>query len=364
MPIPSTWADHDQGKGKDSSLQVSLDQKKKKKHKGVSSTTTKHQEKRKREEEDCHTEQSVWVPTAAAASRTLPGSGGSCRSSSSAEAAPPSLSSRSELLIDQIKEALRSSRSFQRETKLYHLNLNTILSSTSYRAMMRQAFGSSSCIMPDETDSLSQQQHEGSVAHRLRVVIPTVTRAFEESYMREALEGERQCARGLNCECRFIDPMMPFVCVEFLTLEELCNPPAERQMCVICCRKETQFLFYDMLFNSAVYNATIQKFGNLSGQGEYAHECLLRCTRACDLACMPKPIMSHQRNRYVVVEDEKHRCLALRQLNVSPEDYPIPSKVNAAAAAAGQDRQAKQQQHAASKCQAFFHQPPHSSSPQ
>lgn len=218
----------------------------------------------------------------------------------------------SEMLIDKIKENLRAARSFQREAKMYSLNLNTILSSTSYRSLMKQLSGGEGYILPGD-ESVAPTKREA--------VVPTITRAYEENFMREALPGERECARGNHCECRFIDPTMPFVCVEFLTLEELSSPPEERQLCVVCCRKETQYLFYDMLFNAAVYNATIQRFGNLSGEHEYANECLLRCTRSCDLVCMPKPIMSHQRNRYVVVRDAQRQCLVLQQVHVSPGDY-------------------------------------------
>lgn len=47
--------------------------------------------------------------------------------------------------------------------------------------------------------------------------IPYVTRTYEESFMREPMyKEERQCAREKKCECMFIDPDHPFICVEFL----------------------------------------------------------------------------------------------------------------------------------------------------
>lgn len=106
-------------------------------------------------------------------------------------------------------------------------------------------------------------------------------------------------------------------------------------------------MFYDMLFNSAVYNSTIQRFGNLSGEHEYANECLLRCTRSCDLVCMPKPIMSHQRNRYMVVKDAQRQCLMLQQVKVSPSDYVSHAHHTEAAATAGQGG-------GGADCRAFF----------
>lgn len=141
--------------------------------------------------------------------------------------------------------------------------------------------------------------------------------------MREPLQGERECARGMRCECRAIDPSNPFTAVEFLTLEEIAQPPEDSQLCVVCSRKETQYLYYDMVFNRAVYNCVIQRYGNMSGANEYAGECLLRCTKAGDLSCMPKPIMSHQRNRYAVFRHSQLNILCLRQ--VSGACYSCPS---------------------------------------
>lgn len=234
------------------------------------------------------------------------------------QSSPPSATA----LVESVKNAIRASRSFQRESALHALDLSCILSSTSYRQMMKQAFGGEAYIMPT-----GQQQQGAGASRDKRIIVPTVTRAYEESYMRQVGPGERECARGKHCECMFIDPLKPFVCVEFLTLEELRDPPEDRQLCVICCRKETQFLFYDMVCNKAVYNTVIQKYGNLSGPQEYASTCLLRSTTASELACMPKPIMSHQRNRYIVIEDPHAPGgggagkLRLQQLRVSVQDY-------------------------------------------
>lgn len=81
-------------------------------------------------------------------------------------------------------------------------------------------------------------------------------------------------------------------------------------------------MFLTIFFTiQAVYNSVIQRYGNLSGPGEYAAECLLKCTRSSDITCMPKPIMSHQRNRYTVHYDEEHGFHFLRQIRVSMEDF-------------------------------------------
>jgi hypothetical protein len=204
--------------------------------------------------------------------------------------------------LDKIRKAIQSAKNFSSRVKFTELNLDTVLSSTSYRNLMKQTFG---C---DTTTSATTH-------------IPTIARAFEESYMREPLPTEKECARGMRCECRFIDPENPFTAVEFLTLEEMANPPEENQLCVICSRKETQFLYYDMVYNHVVYNSVIQRYGNMSGQNEYASECLLRCNKSSDLSCMPKAIMSHQRNRYLVYRHPELKILCLKQIRVSPSDY-------------------------------------------
>ena len=65
--------------------------------------------------------------------------------------------------------------------------------------------------------------------------LPYVTRAYEESFMREPLNStERLCAKNENCECMFIDPEKPFVAVEFLLPGE--KKPATPHLCVVCCR--------------------------------------------------------------------------------------------------------------------------------
>ena len=177
--------------------------------------------------------------------------------------------------------------------------------------------------------------------------IPLITKAYEESFMREACPGERQCSMGQRCECMFIDPNAPFVGVEFELPNEQANDPNQinqanpnqhkepntnnkpnpsnnRQsppkLCVLCSRKTTQKLFYDACYSGARIQGLIQRYGNLCNQpGEYARECMLICPPSAQWSCMPLPIMSHQRNRYrvQVVAGVKH----LQQLRVAHEDF-------------------------------------------
>jgi len=95
-------------------------------------------------------------------------------------------------------------------------------------------------------------------------------------------------------------------------------------MCVLCCRKTTQKLFYDACYSGKRVQGLIQRYGNLCNQpGEYAREVMLICPPTGQWQCMPRPVMSHQRNRYKVhiVAGKKH----LQQLRVSYEDFAPPS---------------------------------------
>lgn len=166
-------------------------------------------------------------------------------------------SSASSSLVESIRQTIQSSKAFDSRVRLCELNLDTVLSSTSYRSLMRQTFGGDGAIMPGAIPPGAIPPGCASLASGVPR-IPTVARSFEESYMRQPAQGERECARGARCECMFIDPKQPFVSVEFLTMEELSDLPEERQLCVLCSRKETQFLYYDMVFGGRVYNSVIQ----------------------------------------------------------------------------------------------------------
>ena len=67
---------------------------------------------------------------------------------------------------------------------------------------------------------------------------------YEESYMRQPEPGEKACAMGEACECRFLDRQCPFTAVEF----RLAGDPPSQQLCVLCSRKATQKMFYDMCY--------------------------------------------------------------------------------------------------------------------
>lgn len=134
------------------------------------------------------------------------------------------------------------------------LSLDGILSRVPYKEMLSNLFGGSGVVPPS---------------------VPHVTRAYEESFMREPVDpSERACAMGETCEFTKIsrDPGDGFVGVEFLLPGESRaeSPP---HMCVLCHRKTVQTLFYDMVYSGSPCHCVIQRYGNICGPpNEYARE--------------------------------------------------------------------------------------------
>jgi hypothetical protein len=185
------------------------------------------------------------------------------------------------------------------------LRLDHILSRVPYRSMLENLFQT---VEPEQAAS-----------------VPVLSRAYEESFMRQPLPGEKQCAMGELCECTQVDKSCPFVGVEL----RLPGDPEGAQLCVLCSRSATQKCFYDMCYLGRPAHGLIQRYGCIYGQaGEYAAECMLIPPRALGLANMPVPSVSHQRNRYSVmsVGGIKH----LRQHRIGFEDFHSPSSTGAA----------------------------------
>ena len=163
------------------------------------------------------------------------------------------------------------------------IDTDSLLSRLPYRRMLNDMFG-------------------GSLKGRMRDAhVPYVTRAYEEAFMREPMHSsERECARGRqHCECMFIDRSQSFVGVEFLLPGEAL--PRTPHLCVLCCRAATQQLYYDVMFDKTDFPGTIQRYGNIHSQpGEYALDAMLIAMPSVPVHIMPLPIVSHQRNRYVV----------------------------------------------------------------
>lgn len=162
-----------------------------------------------------------------------------------------------------------------------------------------------------------------------RPLIPLVTKKYEESFMREPIYAdERQCVMGTECECNFISVNDPFVGVEFWLPDEHGHPSDGDNhvngLCVLCNRKLTQSLFYDIVYSGKPYRGVVQKYGSICGvPGEYARDVMLICPpNAGFVECMPFPAVSHQRNKYTVIVHGGKRHI--RQNNMEHKDFCTP----------------------------------------
>jgi hypothetical protein len=150
-------------------------------------------------------------------------------------------------LVGTIKRQINNSR-FAPATP-EELQLDHVLSSVPYRDMLESLFGTVSGAPPN---------------------LPIITKAYEESYMREAGAGERQCAMGPKCECMFIDYDAPFVGVQFDLPNEVDNEKDNSnapKLCVLCCRKTTQKLFYDACYSGKLACLAILSQIAIPGRG-------------------------------------------------------------------------------------------------
>jgi hypothetical protein len=180
------------------------------------------------------------------------------------------------------------------------LDTESLLSRLPYKKMLCDMFGGSL-----RTNLLS-------------IPIPYVTRSYEESYMREVMHPhERQCAKGPQCECMMIDPLQRFVCVEFLLPGE--QAPRTPHLCVLCCRATTQQLYFDVVIDKIDFPGTVQRFGNIHSQpGEYALSAMLIADSSAPPHIMPLPIVSHQRNRYIVYSHQGVRRIKQSRVYFQP----------------------------------------------
>jgi len=162
--------------------------------------------------------------------------------------------------------------------------------------------------------------------------VPLITKKYEEEWMRECglYPDDAPCALGSDmCECMQIDEQNAFVGVQFrlpVQMQDGLEHTAEREnkLCVLCCRKQTQALFYDAIFNQRSYACLIQLYGNISDvEGEYSRHVMLSMPPTGPISSMPLPIVSHQRNRYSV-ERKQNGLRYMIQHRVSYESFCQP----------------------------------------
>lgn len=174
-----------------------------------------------------------------------------------------------------------------------------------------------SVVLDNCTFEKTLLQHDLSSRSENKVV-PVVSRAYEESFMRECISAEDvPCSLGQYCECNFIDEEHAFVGVAFV-MPELRSE--ETSMCILCLRKLTQMLFYRVVHGGLVSDKLLQTYGNVCDvPGEYHSSAMLIMPPHGPVHCMPLPVVSHQRNKYFVVLKDGRRFL--RQRHVYVEDF-------------------------------------------
>jgi hypothetical protein len=158
-----------------------------------------------------------------------------------------------------------------------------------------------------------------SVPRTVGASVPIVCRKYEETFMRECLNSsEKSCVFKGQCECMKIDVDNAFVGVQFElpTLQNVRNG-----MCILCLRKSTHVLFYNILKQGHSTQTVIQKYGNICNEpGEYHPSAMLICPPNGPVHSLPMPIVAHQRNRYTVVSH--HGIKYIKQHRVYMEDFP------------------------------------------
>lgn len=204
-----------------------------------------------------------------------------------------------ETLYNELRSSVKNCSTFEQNDVLV---LDSIISRQPYIKMMQNLFGN----------------YEESCFHQTPSV-KIVSKKYEEGFMRECVDkSERPCAMGVSCECMFIDPNNPFIATEFLLPNE--SSQQEPQMCIICLRKLTQSMFYEIMYRGTQFNGIIQSHGNICDQpGEYHRQAMLVCPPGGPVHCMPIPVVAHQRNRYTVTISMGVKTL--RQHRVAYEDF-------------------------------------------
>jgi hypothetical protein len=142
--------------------------------------------------------------------------------------------------------------------------------------------------------AINMHQHSKTHSHvrDKAIVVPPMTRAFEESLLREPRAGERPCSSDFKCQ-GFINPCVkeayrgmlsrdpalrswtPFVLVERMSPEELADLsklPTDRRRCILCERYDMLYFWFQMRAdrNAIRHSYCNQHYRNLVNQaGEY-----------------------------------------------------------------------------------------------
>lgn len=183
------------------------------------------------------------------------------------------------------------------------MHLGTVLSGVAYREILQNLFGDGEAL-PAE--------------------VPVIAKAYEEAYLRECIgPNERPCVMGPECEGHFLSRTHRFTLTELLLPGET---RAEPQMCVLCCRKHTQKLYFDLLYNPlGTHMGLIQRYGVVVGApGEYAATAALIMPAHGPMHAMPFPSVAYCRADYtVLVRNTTRFVVQAKSLDFQPSSQGV-----------------------------------------
>lgn len=156
--------------------------------------------------------------------------------------------------------------------------------------------------------------HQFNDRERLRSCVQTVTREYEDEYLREPVGSERPCLLGNQCEGLKITMARDrrFILREFLLPSEQKEYEAtgkfkpERRLCLMCKRKETARAFINIRADGMGMreDSILQDWRNLVDvEGEYClKDCIISSRHTYE--GLIDPIVLHIRSAYRLVEKD------------------------------------------------------------
>ena len=176
----------------------------------------------------------------------------------------------------------------------------------------------------EQIDSLLVQYRKAEVdqpdASAQMVCCP---RAYEESFLREPIGSERECARGHDCEGYHIVCDKPFALREFIYPGQ--KPGDTRTLCLLCRRNEIARAYYryETGHCQQPHNLRITDHFNLVGvPGEYdVRDCIVSNGK---YAGIPLPVVLHVRSAYKAHVKDGVKCLTQPQMRYPNDSTTEP----------------------------------------
>lgn len=140
-------------------------------------------------------------------------------------------------------------------------------------------------------------------------------RAYEETYLREAVGTERNCVRGAECEGLHLLVDDPFMIREFIYPCQEQQSSDARSMCLLCRRNEIAKAYYRYeTGNAKTFDCLrITDHFNLVGvSGEYdVRDCIVSSGKHTGI---PLPVVLHVRSAYESYVRDGVKCLSQKRM--------------------------------------------------